>query len=352
MPGRRHHRVVDGDDAERGERLAAHLDHVEFGDLLFQRAAGEQRAEYRLAEAFRRRFFFQPLGAGVLVLLVAPDAVVRLVQRPGEIGARIGEREAVAMAQVLEPMLREATAAVGVHRHEAHVIELLRRLEQHARAMLRLARGRGDRPGRVTRGKLQLPCVRRLVLQPRAHLAREVELGGEPGCRRIELLQIGRLHLVHGAPLHELALHRIQRRKLVVACGERARLGFDAEELGDEIFYMRRERDEQLRFRGAGGRLRAGSDQLVGERAIGFAEVSDEGAIEPNQALALVQVGEADAEAKLHEVRIIVEFFPAFPYSPGSTRCRSRTASSSSPVAPPVSAPLLRAWRRRTAARW
>src|SRR5207302_11328849 len=51
------------------------------------------------------------------------------------------------------------------------------------------------------------------------------------------------------------------------------------------------------------------------QRAIALAEKSEERAIEPDQALALVQVGKGNAEAKLHEVRIIVEFFSALPYS-------------------------------------
>ena len=43
--------------------------------------------------------FPQPLRAAVLALVVAPDAVVGVVERAGEIGARVGQREAVAMAR-------------------------------------------------------------------------------------------------------------------------------------------------------------------------------------------------------------------------------------------------------------
>ena len=43
-----HHRVVDRDDAERSERLAARLHHVELGDLFFQGQPAERHAEYRL----------------------------------------------------------------------------------------------------------------------------------------------------------------------------------------------------------------------------------------------------------------------------------------------------------------
>jgi hypothetical protein len=57
------HRIVDRDDAERGERLAARLDHLELRDLLLERTAGKRHAEHRLAKAFGRGFFFQSLGA-------------------------------------------------------------------------------------------------------------------------------------------------------------------------------------------------------------------------------------------------------------------------------------------------
>ncbi len=122
MAGGRHHRVVDGDDAERGERLAARLDQVEFGDLFFERAAGERHAEDRLAETFGGRFFLEALGAGILVLLVAPDAVVRLIERADQIGTGIGEREAFAMAQILEAMLREAARGFRSHGNQAHEV--------------------------------------------------------------------------------------------------------------------------------------------------------------------------------------------------------------------------------------
>ena len=38
----------------------------------------------------------EPLRAGILALVVAPDAVVGVIERAGEIGAGIGQREAVA----------------------------------------------------------------------------------------------------------------------------------------------------------------------------------------------------------------------------------------------------------------
>src|SRR5205814_10332795 len=96
----------DDDHGERRERIALRLERVELGDLLFERAAGKRYAEGALLEhcsmrRFGGRFFPQPLGAGILALRVAPDAVVRLVERADEVGARIGEGEALAPADVL-----------------------------------------------------------------------------------------------------------------------------------------------------------------------------------------------------------------------------------------------------------
>ena len=83
------------------------------------------------------RLFLQALRAGILALLVAPDAVVRLVERAGEIGAGVGEREAFAVAQV-DPghVRRRSRGGFGVHRDQPHEVELVRRLEQHAAAVL------------------------------------------------------------------------------------------------------------------------------------------------------------------------------------------------------------------------
>ena len=106
VPGRGHHGIVDDDHGERRERVALRLERVELGDLLFERATGERHAEralleHHLVRCSLGRFLSQTLGAGILALRVAPDAVVRLVERTDEVGARIGEGEALAPANVL-----------------------------------------------------------------------------------------------------------------------------------------------------------------------------------------------------------------------------------------------------------
>src|SRR5439155_19668500 len=105
MSRRRHQWVIHADHRQRTERPALGAQLVELGDLLLERAAGERHAEGRLPErcgaALRGLLFAQPRRARILLLLVTPDAVVRLVEAAGEIGARIGQREAVAAAQVI-----------------------------------------------------------------------------------------------------------------------------------------------------------------------------------------------------------------------------------------------------------
>ena len=84
------------DDGERADGVAAGRDQVHLGDLFLERAAREHDAERALLEF--AGLLLEPLGAGVLALVVAPDAVVGVVERAGEIGAGIGQREAVARA--------------------------------------------------------------------------------------------------------------------------------------------------------------------------------------------------------------------------------------------------------------
>src|SRR5207237_6044912 len=158
-------------------RLGVRLGLVDLGDRLCQRPACELHAEYRFAEAFGWRFLFEPLRTGVLLLLVTPDAVICFIERTDEIGARIGERKAFAMTKMLEPVRAGASARVRMDRNEAHVIELVRRLEQHARGVLRFAFGRRRRPRGVARGELELGSVLGLVRKPTGDLAREIDLG-------------------------------------------------------------------------------------------------------------------------------------------------------------------------------
>jgi hypothetical protein len=160
---------------------------------------------------------------------VAPDAVVRLIERAREIGARIREREAFAMAQL------------GM-RNELHEVELARRLEEHPAAMLRLALRREHGPRGVPRRAFQPGVIRGFILEPLTHAPREIEFAREVETVR---LRVFGLHFMERAPLHEQPLHGVKRRELVMPLGQRTRLRFDAEKLRQKILYVRRERDEK-----------------------------------------------------------------------------------------------------------
>ena len=105
----------------------------------------------------------QAARARVLALLVAPDAVVRLVETADEIGAGIGQREAVALAQRVvarELPRRHAVPRLGLDRHEPHVVELARRAEQHAAAVRGAPRRGVRRPRRVAQREIELRRMR------------------------------------------------------------------------------------------------------------------------------------------------------------------------------------------------
>src|SRR4029078_4554760 len=83
----------------------------------------------------RVSFLLQALRARVLALLVAPDAVVRLVQRAGKVCPLVGERESFAAANVVQRMHGIPALVRRPGRHEVHGVDALRRLEEHAVAM-------------------------------------------------------------------------------------------------------------------------------------------------------------------------------------------------------------------------
>ena len=135
MTRRRHERVIDADHRQRAKRPAVGTQPVELGDLFLERAAGKRHAERGLLErrgaAIGGLLVAQARRARILLLLVTPDAVVRLVEAAGEIGAWVGQREPVAAAQMIvgEPHHLDAVTRLVLDRYEPHVVELARRPE-------------------------------------------------------------------------------------------------------------------------------------------------------------------------------------------------------------------------------
>ena len=166
VPGRGADRVVDRDDRQGAEAVAARLDEVHLGDLLVERAAGEGHAKDALLEA--AVFFVETAAAAVLPLVVAPDAVIRLVQRTGEIAAGIGQREAVARPPIALRAAQhcDAVALDGCDRHEVVHVEPVRHSEQEPALVPRLSVRGQCRPGGVLECGFQRQWVRRLVLEP------------------------------------------------------------------------------------------------------------------------------------------------------------------------------------------
>ena len=101
-------------------------------------------------------------------MVVAPDAVVGVIERAGEIGAGIGEREAVARAAMLGWQLEHGDAIddFGLDRNEMVRIDLVRHFEQNAAFMPALALRRVRRPGGVARREIERGGVLGLGLHP------------------------------------------------------------------------------------------------------------------------------------------------------------------------------------------
>src|SRR5262245_21880935 len=96
MAGGRAHRIIERDDGERTDRMAVGLDQIHLGDFLLEWASGQRDAEDAFLEL--ATLLPEPLRAGILALVVTPDAVVGVIERAGEIDARIGQRETVSRA--------------------------------------------------------------------------------------------------------------------------------------------------------------------------------------------------------------------------------------------------------------
>ena len=233
MPGGGDERIVDADNGQRGHRPAFGTELVELRDLLLERAAGERHPEGTFLERileFRRAgdlFFQKAVRAGVLPLLVAPDAVVRMIERTNEIHAGVGQREPVTAAQVAALELPRVDAAhVGdFERNELHRVDLARRPEEHA-DLVRGAALQGVRgPGRVTKRNVERCRVAGFVGLPACHRIRESKFSEGGPQRGVQIAPQrasvkGRRDFgavgVHRLALNELPLDGIERRKFVV----------------------------------------------------------------------------------------------------------------------------------------
>ena len=181
MAGAGHHRVIYGGDGERGDGVALRLHHVHLGDFLFERTAGEgdlECAPFELAG-----LLLQAGAAGVLALVVALDAVVRLIDGGGKAHAGVGKAEALTMASALlwQAELHQLVAADGFDRNEVVRVQLVRKAEQNAGAMLLPALGGEGGPGGVARGEIELRFASGFVVEPLRNIRGEVLFGERRG---------------------------------------------------------------------------------------------------------------------------------------------------------------------------
>src|SRR5258708_38660213 len=89
--------------------------------------------------------------------------------------------------------------------------------------------------------------------------------------------------------------------------GEGARFDLDAEQPGDEVLEMRRERDQQVGFGFFFRRIYSRGNEPVVQRLVGPFEETEKRPGDAKQAFALVQIPETDAGAAVHGGKIIVE---------------------------------------------
>ena len=127
----------------------------------------------------------------------------------------------------------------------------------------------------------------------------------------------GRPVSLERAALHEQPLGRAERRERLRLGAQRGEFGGDAEEFADEGVECGREAQQQLglRLRAEGvGRGARGAERGGG---VGIEEV-DEGGVEANEAVARVEVIEAEAETRITSYNVCY-----------TKLLRSRTASLS-----------------------
>ena len=317
MAGGGDQRIVDAHDRERAQRPPFGAELLELGDLLFQGAARQHDAERAPPERdllhapVDRLLLGQAPGARILALLVAPDAVMRFAERRRQVHSGIGQREAFAAPQVIARMFPRGDAIDihGLERNELQVIELAWCAEQETAPVRRTALRRVRSPGRVARRHVERRRVDRFVLLPARDRIGERELGEGLAHRRlerpakrsgVERRRLGRLVCVHRATLDEQPLDGVKRRELVVLRLERAHLGHDPEQCGEEVLDVGGERDQELRLALAIERVRLASrgGEPIGQRRVRLVEVRDEQRVDARRTFATVEIGESETRGQ------------------------------------------------------
>jgi hypothetical protein len=198
---------------------------------------------------------------------------------------------------------------LGGDRHQPLVVELRGGFEQDP-IMVTCASLRGvRRPRGVAQRGFQLVRMRGFVFLPLAHEPRESELAEcavqvlrERLLERhtVDLRGFVRLDAGHRLALNEQSLARIQRRERMVPIAKVGHRLLDAEQLCDERFKMRCQRDQQLGFGLALERLgvRACLVHTIGESRHSDREMLHEQPVELDQPFAPIQICKFEVEGK------------------------------------------------------
>ena len=305
MAGRRHHRVVDRDRGERAQHRALGAKLVHFADLLVERAAAQGHAEGGFLEPARLAVG-QALGAGILALRVAPDAVVHLIERLLRLHARVRQGEAVARApgRLRQAQHGHAVALDGFHRHEMGGIDPVRNPEQGAARMGGMA-GRGQRgPGGVAGREVQRFGVGRRF--PGGDVTGEGGLGqcltgaGGEGFGQRGTVEAGRIGIfLHRLALHEQPLAAVDRVERPGLRHQRVQFRRNPEQGAEEPIERRAEGNHQLGFVLHPHRLRRGprGEQAGVQRRVLLRQPEEEQPVEPDQPVTGGEVGKAEPES-------------------------------------------------------
>ena len=235
-----------------------------------------------------------------------------MIERGRETHAGIGKRKSLTPPDVVAFELPCARSAhVGqLDRNKLHVVELARRAEQHAAFVRGAAFRRVRRPCGIAQRDVERRGVRGLVLLPARNRVGEAELGEWSTERALQLpSQHGSVELgghirpmrVHRLALDEEALHRIERRELVVLPLQRADVARNAEQRGEEILQMRPKRDQQVRLTLAPQLVGPGArhDQACRQRLVRRLQMLDEQRVDARRAGGRIQIGEGQPVREL-----------------------------------------------------
>ena len=122
------HRIIQGNHGQTAHGDTLRFEFMKLRNAFFQRTTRQQCTQFAALERGwlirRLGFLYQSLGARVLALLMAPDAVIGFIERTHQIGAVIGQCKPVAFTQMPKPVHRITSRIVRLQRQQMLKIQL------------------------------------------------------------------------------------------------------------------------------------------------------------------------------------------------------------------------------------